>query len=141
MNLQRSLHRATQLVAGAVTGFALVLSGAWTDDFQGATHMVPFDEDTLHYSQTRASGPVARLQERIEQGTVKLKHDDAYGYLLSLLPEPMKAHLYQRLHDILTGTDMSAEFQKIPPATRHAIREILVETKQGLPEYWKAGIK
>src|SRR6266542_5527250 len=83
MNLQRSLPRATQLVAGVVTGFALGLSGAWADDFQGATHTVPFDEDTLHYSQTRASGPVARLQQRIDQGTVKLKHDDAYGYTTS----------------------------------------------------------
>ena len=28
-------------------------------DFQGATHMVPFDEDTLHYSKSTAPGPVA----------------------------------------------------------------------------------
>ena len=101
MNFQRRLPRATQLVAGVVTGFVLILSGAWADDFQGATHMVPLDEDTLHYSQSRATGPVARLQERIDQGTVKLNYDDTFGYL----------------------------------------REILVETKQGLPEYWKARAK
>jgi hypothetical protein len=62
-----------------------------------------------------------------------------YSEAFDRLPEPMKAHLYQRLHEILTGRDTSAEFQKIPGATRSAIREILVETKTDLPAYWRAG--
>jgi hypothetical protein len=60
-----------------------------------------------------------------------------YSEAFDNLPEPIKAHLYQRLHDILTGKDTGAEFQKIPKATRQAILEILSETRKGLPDYWK----
>jgi hypothetical protein len=55
------------------------------DDFQGATHIMPFDEDTISYSKTKSTGPVARLQERMEKGEVQLKRDADYGYLLSIL--------------------------------------------------------
>jgi len=56
-------------------------------DFQGSTHIMPFDEDTIGYSQTQATGPIARLQERIDKGQAKLEHDGTYGYLRSLLAE------------------------------------------------------
>ena len=49
--------------------------------------MMPFEEDTIAYSKTPDSGPVARLQKRIDEGKVKLKHQAAYGYLLSVLDE------------------------------------------------------
>ena len=57
------------------------------------------------------------------------------------LPEPMKAHLYQRLYDILTGKDSSADFKNIPPERRRAIYEILRETKKGLPAYWNETLR
>lgn len=63
------------------------LFSALGDDFQGATHMMPFEEDTMAYSKTPDGGPVARLQRRIDEGKVKLKHEGAYGYLLSVLNE------------------------------------------------------
>ena len=53
--------------------------------FQGATHLMPFDEDTIAYSKTEASGPVAQLQARLDKGQVRLLRDDRYGYLLSIL--------------------------------------------------------
>lgn len=56
-------------------------------DFQGASHLMPFDEDTIGYSKTPDSGPVARLQKRITSGEVHLKRDDEHGYLRSLLRE------------------------------------------------------
>ena len=49
--------------------------------------MMPFEEDTIAYSKTPDSGPVARLQRRIDEGKVKLKHQGTYGYLLSVLDE------------------------------------------------------
>jgi hypothetical protein len=49
--------------------------------------MMPFDEDTIGYSKTKASGPVARLQDRIEKGETKLKYDSLHGYLISVLAE------------------------------------------------------
>jgi len=54
-------------------------------DFQGATHMMPFDEDAIQYSKSPDSGPVARLQQKIEQGTIHLDYDKKFGYLPALL--------------------------------------------------------
>ena len=61
-----------------------------------------------------------------------------YTDAFDALPAPMKAQVYQRLHEILTGKDTSAAFQKIPTETKRAILEILRETKPGLPDYWRA---
>jgi hypothetical protein len=57
------------------------------DDFQGATHMVPFEEDSINYNNDVATGAIARLQKRLDSGTATLKHDESYGYLLSVLDE------------------------------------------------------
>jgi hypothetical protein len=57
------------------------------DDFQGATHITPFDEDTIAYSKTEAVGPVPRLQKQIDKGEARLKFDPEHGFLLALLRE------------------------------------------------------
>lgn len=54
-------------------------------DFQGATHLTPFDEDTIAYSKTKSDGPVAKLQERLDRGQAQLVRDERYDYLLSVL--------------------------------------------------------
>ena len=54
-------------------------------DFQGSTHIMPFDEDTIAYSKTQSHGPVAKLQECLDKGEVELRRDEQYGYLLSVL--------------------------------------------------------
>jgi hypothetical protein len=59
--------------------------GARADDFQGATHVMPFDEDNLQYSKTPATGAVARLQERLDRGETTLPWDENRGYLPGLL--------------------------------------------------------
>ena len=68
-------------------GLLACLPSGLRADFQGATHMTPFDEETIHYSKAEAVGPVARLQKRIDQGAVKLRFDPIFGYLRSLLDE------------------------------------------------------
>ena len=65
-------------------------------DFQGSTHIMPFDEDTIGYSKTKASGPVARLQERIDSGEIKLRYDDTYGYLPAVLEVARNVALWAR---------------------------------------------
>src|SRR5262245_48177413 len=65
----------------------LLLALPARSDFQGSTHMMPFEEDTIGYSKTRATGLVARLQERLDKGEAKLDYDSARGYLLSVLKE------------------------------------------------------
>jgi hypothetical protein len=57
------------------------------DDFQGATHITPFEEDTIAYSKTPADGSVPRLQSRIDKGEVNLKFEPEHGFLLALLRE------------------------------------------------------
>jgi hypothetical protein len=102
---------------------------------------VAFDDEANYYSQAIADGPVARLQERIEQGQVNLKYDPACGYMIyseafDNLPREMKLALYSRLWKILSGEDLDPAFQKIPEETKRAIRDILIETKPDIPRYW-----
>src|SRR5262249_50249230 len=51
----------------------------------GATHMMPFDEDSIAYGKTDSKGIVAHLQERIDKGAVTLTNDSTHGYLVSVL--------------------------------------------------------
>lgn len=60
-----------------------------------------------------------------------------YSEAFDALPSQLKDVLYNRLWDILNGDDANADFKKIPVETRTAVREILVQTKPGLPNYWK----
>jgi hypothetical protein len=60
-----------------------------------------------------------------------------YSEAFEALPEKMKAHLYRRLWEILSGKDTQPDFAKLTPANRLAIFEILRDTKPGLPDYWK----
>jgi hypothetical protein len=53
-----------------VLSWLLAAAVAAHADFQGATHMTPFDEDTISYSKAKSTGPVAKLQERMDKGQV-----------------------------------------------------------------------
>lgn len=53
------------------------------------------------------------------------------------LPEPVRDHVLRRLHDVLTGRDESEEFAHLGPDERRAILEILVATKESLPDDWR----
>ena len=54
------------------------------------------------------------------------------------LPAEAKEYVYRRLHEVLTGKDKTKPFDHLSDEDRQAIREILVETLPGLPEYWRA---
>ncbi len=114
---QRTWPRPIALAAGIALGLALAQPGARADDFQGATHLTPFDEDTIHYGQAPATGPIARLQRRLDQEEVKLKHDDAFGYLLSVLAE-LKISTNSQL---LVGSKTSFQRERISPKSPRAI--------------------
>lgn len=53
------------------------------------------------------------------------------------LPEEVRSHFFQRLHEILTGQDQKPEFQRISASDRQAVLEILRDTLPNLPDYWK----
>jgi len=44
----------------------------WADDFQGATHMMPFDEGSNSYDKAVATNGVERLQKLMDAGEVTL---------------------------------------------------------------------
>ena len=60
-----------------------------------------------------------------------------YSTSFDQLPDEAKSRVYQRLWDVLSGTDQSKTFAHLSEADRKAIREILIATKPGLPDYWK----
>lgn len=105
-----------------IVRLAAVLSvGAFTAtpwaDFQGATHLMPFDEDTISYSRTRADGPVARLQERMDRGEVNLKYDPESGYLPALLD----VLGVSRSSQMLVFSKTSFQRERISPSTPRAL--------------------
>jgi hypothetical protein len=53
------------------------------------------------------------------------------------MPLEAKERIYLRLWEVLTGKDRSKEFAHLSNGDRRAIREILRDTKPGLPAYWK----
>ena len=53
------------------------------------------------------------------------------------LPELMKKYVYQSLWDHLTGRVESRFNAHLSPETRAALLQIVRETKENLPEYWK----
>jgi hypothetical protein len=46
-----------------------------------------FEMAPIHYSSTESTDPVARLQQRIDSGEVRLHFDERFGYLNSVLEE------------------------------------------------------
>ncbi len=60
-----------------------------------------------------------------------------YSPAFDAMAPPIKEVLLKKLHEILTGKNQDAQFEKLPAADRTAILEILRETKKGLPDYWK----
>jgi hypothetical protein len=105
-----------RLGAVALAGW-LCATATRADDFQGATHLMPFDEDTIKYSKTKEAGPIAHLQEQIDQGRLKLKHDEKFGYLpglLSALGVPTNSQM-------LVFSKTSFQRERIAPKTPRAI--------------------
>jgi hypothetical protein len=60
-----------------------------------------------------------------------------YSESFDALPRPILDFVYRRLWDILSGKDDSKQYARLSAEDRRAILEILIETKPGLPDYWK----
>jgi hypothetical protein len=87
------------------------------DDFQGSTHLMPFDEDTIAYSKAKDSNAVTRLQQRIDRGELRLRYDSKHGYLASILKElgiPQSSQM-------LVFSKTSFQRERISPKTPRAL--------------------
>jgi hypothetical protein len=64
-----------------------------------------------------------------------------YTRLFDSQPPPILERVYRRLYDVLSGVESSPSYAPLSAADRQAIREILLETKHGLPAYWSAPVR
>ncbi len=55
------------------------------EDFQGASHLLEYNDEPVRYSASTPDDPVARLAARLQSGEAKLAWDDTFGYLPGLL--------------------------------------------------------
>jgi len=105
------------LLASCLTLFGATTVRLAADDFQGATHLMPFDEGTINYSKTRDTSPIARLQERLDRGEDKLAFDERFGYLPSLLG----ALKIQTNSQMLVFSKTSFQRERISPKSPRAL--------------------
>ena len=54
------------------------------------------------------------------------------------LPAPLKRRIYQRLGQVLSGSDSSRPFRHLGVEERRAIREILLDTQPEAARFWKS---
>jgi hypothetical protein len=60
-----------------------------------------------------------------------------YSPAFDQLPSSVKDRVYRRLWEVVSGRDQTKEFAHLTAADRRAIKEILVDTKKELPDYWR----
>jgi hypothetical protein len=60
-----------------------------------------------------------------------------YSPQFDALPEPMRDYVYQRLWDVLTNAEARGDYPFLTEETCEAIRQILLDTMPGLPDYWR----
>jgi hypothetical protein len=109
----RTVARSSSLFC---CGLELVLRG-FCADFQGAGHLMPFDEEAIRYSKVAPTGAVARLQERISRGETELSYDKQFGYLTSLLD----ALNIPRSSQMLVFSKTSFQRERISPSNPRAL--------------------
>src|SRR5665213_1387703 len=79
--------------------------------------MVPLDHEAILYTKGPVDDAVARLQQRLDSGAVKLKYEDEFGYLRSVLKEldvPLSSQ-------ILVFSKTSFQAPRIAPRTPRAL--------------------
>jgi hypothetical protein len=61
-----------------------------------------------------------------------------YAAAFDALPGEAKSAVYARMWEILSGKDTGTRYQRLTPADRRNIVEILRDTKKDLPDYFTA---
>ncbi len=102
-----------------IFSFALLLGGLarGQNDFQGSTHLMPFDEETINYNKAKPNDPVTQLQDAVEKGDRTLKFESEHGYLDSVLKELGIAKSSQ----VLVFSKTSFQRERISPHSPRAL--------------------
>ena len=108
------------LIQGICLGIALStlsVQSMLANDFQGATHLMPFEEENLQYGKTPASGPIPRLQAQLDSGQLQLAWEESLGYLPALL----KALKVPDSSQMLVYSKTSFQRDRISPTNPRAV--------------------
>jgi hypothetical protein len=81
------------------------------------SYLVPIDHEAIQYSKAPVDDAIARLQKRIDSGEVKLKSDDNFGYLRSVL----QALGVSESSQVLVFSKTSFQAPRIAPRTPRAL--------------------
>lgn len=107
----------TLLCSAALALGALRAASSQAEDFQGATHMLPFEEEVIHYSDQTPNDPVSALQQKIDSGALTLRWDEKFGYL----PAVLEALGISKTSQTLVFSKTSLQRSYISPATPRAL--------------------
>jgi hypothetical protein len=64
-----------------------------------------------------------------------------YSEAFDGLPAEAKTAIYARMWQVLSGGDRSPRYARLSRSDRHAIVEILRDTKKGLPDYFQPEVR
>jgi hypothetical protein len=62
-----------------------------------------------------------------------------YSETFDGMPDLVREQVYRKLYEVLTGRDTNPKYARLSAEDRRNVREILLETKPGLPSYWRTG--
>lgn len=83
----------------------------------GGSYILPLDHEAIQYAKGAVSDPVSRLEERLEKGEVRLRYEDEFGYLRSVLKELRVPTSSQ----VLVFSKTSFQAPRIAPRTPRAL--------------------
>jgi len=64
-----------------------------------------------------------------------------YSEVFDALPTQARAAVYERMWEILSGGDKSAKYARVSLADRQSVVEILRDTKNNLPDYFRQSVR
>lgn len=100
-----------------IVSVLLVSLPAAASDFQGATHLVPIDEEGISYTKAEPDSALSRLKAEMDSGKITLDYDDQHGYLPALLKH-LKIPVSSQM---LVFSKTSLQRERISPENPRAI--------------------
>ncbi len=133
-----AMYKHTKYLHSIVDGFVRYL--LFADEVPLPSPVKGSSKFTKDFPQHGPRDSKGRSLRELDLQTRLLKYPCSYliySEPFNQLPAEAKALIYQRLYDVLTGKENGEAYARVSPESRQAIREILVETKSDLPDYWK----
>jgi len=131
--LESTTHRIQQVSDRLVEALLFVNEARLTEPLKGTSG---YAEQFAMHGPRDSRG---RSLRDLDMTTRMLKYPCSYliySQTFDQLPSLAKESVFKKLWDVLSGIDTSEKYSHLTPKDRQAIREILRETKSGLPDYW-----